>query len=62
MPRIFSLIRVSAPTGDDHDGRADSTIYVSLQAPMAEAALYKVYPWNHKITEYSELEGTHKDH
>lgn len=31
-------------------------MYVPLKAPMAEATLHKLYPWNYKITEYSELE------
>lgn len=44
-------------TGDDQAFRADSKVYVPLQAPMAEATLHKLYPWNQKITEYSELEG-----
>lgn len=35
---------VQPSTGDDQTGKADSTMYAPLQAPMAETTLHKLYP------------------
>lgn len=43
-PAVAETSVVQPSTGDDQTGKADSTMYAPLQAPMAETTLHKLYP------------------